>query len=94
MVDPGIGFGKDLAGNLRLIKHIAQFKSLGVPVLLGHSRKSFLGQLLNAEVHAREQGTDAVTAWACLEGADFVRVHDVRRACEIRTTVQAIGNAP
>jgi len=93
VVDPGIGFGKDLAGNLSLIKHIHQFKSLGVPVLLGHSRKTFLGQLLDAQVHEREQGNDAVTAWACLESVDFVRVHDVKRACQVRTTLAAIGNA-
>lgn len=93
VLDPGIGFGKDLAGNLSLIKHIHQFKSLGVPVLLGHSRKTFLGQLLDAQVHEREQGNDAVTAWACLEDVDFVRVHDVKRACQVRTTLAAIGNA-
>ncbi len=90
IVDPGIGFGKALDGNLSLIRRIAEFKSIGVPVLLGHSRKSFLGTLLETEVDNREEGTDAVTAWATLEGVDMVRVHDASRARHVRTVLQAI----
>lgn len=90
IVDPGLGFGKDRAGNLSLIKHIAEFRSLGTPVLLGHSRKSFIGQTLAAEVDQREEGTDGVTAWAVLQGVDIVRVHDVRHAARIRAMMHAI----
>lgn len=93
LVDPGIGFGKDLEGNLGLVRSIAEFRSLGVPVVLGHSRKSFIGTLLGAPENDREEGTDAVSAWAVLEGADVLRVHDVKRAVRIRDTLLAIRDA-
>lgn len=93
IVDPGIGFGKDLAGNLSLIKHIREFRSLGVPVLLAHSRKSFLGNLLDLPVTDREEATDAVTAWAAMEKTEMVRVHDVAHARRIRTVMNAIMDA-
>lgn len=90
LIDPGIGFGKDRAGNLSLVKHIAEFRALGVPVVLGHSRKSFIGQTLETTVDQREEGTDAVTAWAVLQGVDVVRVHDVQHARRIRAMMRAI----
>jgi len=93
VVDPGIGFGKDLAGNLSLIKHIADFRSLGAAVMLGHSRKSFIGLTLEAPVDDREEGTDAVSAWAALEGVDIIRVHDVKRAARVRAMLRAIQDA-
>jgi dihydropteroate synthase len=93
LVDPGIGFGKDLQGNLRLIRAIGEFSSLGVPVVLGHSRKSFLGAILDTPVGEREEGTDAVSAWALLQGVDVLRVHDVKRACRVRETLLAIRGA-
>ncbi len=80
VVDPGVGFGKSLEGNLILIKHIREFSSLGLPVMLGHSRKSFIGKVLDLEVREREEGTDAVTSWAAIQNVDIVRVHDVGRA--------------
>jgi len=93
VVDPGIGFGKDLAGNLSLIKHIADFRSLGAAVMLGHSRKSFIGLTLEAPVDDREEGTDADSAWAALEGVDIIRVHDVKRAARVRAMLRAIQDA-
>jgi len=89
IVDPGIGFGKDLEGNLNLIKHIQEFSSLGMPVMLGHSRKSFIGKVLDSEVQEREEGTDAVTSWAAIQGVDIVRVHNVSRA---KKTIEMINS--
>lgn len=90
LADPGIGFGKNLAGNLRLIRHIGEFASLEVPLVLGHSRKSFIGAALGAPVHERQEGTDAVSAWAAIQGVQVLRVHDVRRTCRIRDMILAI----
>ncbi len=90
MIDPGIGFGKDLEGNLSLLRQLADFNSIGVPILLGHSRKRFIGQLTDTEVDERETGTDAVTAWAALEKIQLVRVHNVRHAQQIRSVLRAI----
>ena len=89
IVDPGIGFGKGLEGNLSLIKHIKEFSSLGLPVMLGHSRKSFIGKVLDSEVHNREEGTDAVTSWAAMQQVDIVRVHSVNRA---KKTIEMINS--
>lgn len=89
IVDPGIGFGKDLEGNLSLIKHISEFSSLGLPVMLGHSRKSFIDKMLDLVVREREEGTDAVTAWAAMQKVDIVRVHNVSRA---KRTIQMIDS--
>ena len=93
VVDPGIGFGKDLSGNLSLLRHVAAFRSLAVPVMLGYSRKSFIGGILNVEVDQREEGTDAVTAWATLNGVDIVRVHDVLHATRIRKVLKTIATS-
>jgi len=93
VIDPGIGFGKDLAGNLSLIKHIGEFRSLGAALMLGHSRKSFIGLTLEAPVDEREEGTDAVSAWAMLEGVDIIRVHDVKRAARVRAMLKAIKDS-
>ncbi len=91
LIDPGIGlFGKDREGNLRLIHHIAQFKSLGMPVVLGHSRKAFIGQVLDTPVPGRQEGTDAVSAWAVTQGVDVLRVHDVLHTKRIRDMMNAI----
>ncbi len=90
VVDPGIGFGKDLQGNLQILNHIAEFSSLKVPVLLGHSRKSFIGSILDAPVDSRGAGTDAVSAWATIKGVDILRVHDVQHACDIRRVIRSV----
>lgn len=91
VVDPGIGFGKSVEGNLRLIGRLEAFLETGYPVLLGPSRKSFIGEVLEVPVEERVEGTIA----ACLEGlergARIFRVHDVRevrRALDLATAVR------
>jgi len=76
-VDPGIGFGKTAEHNLELLRALSRFRELGSPVLVGASRKSFIGKVLGAEVDERLEGTLAVSALAAAAGADIVRVHDV-----------------
>jgi dihydropteroate synthase len=78
IVDPGVGFGKTLEHNLTILKNIPAFKQHGCPVLLGHSRKSFLGQLLGMPVEERDWPTAMVSAVAAGQGADILRVHQVR----------------
>ncbi|MEN8136690.1 MAG: dihydropteroate synthase [Thermodesulfobacteriota bacterium] len=87
IVDPGIGFGKTLEHNLTILKHLDQFKSLGCQVLLGHSRKAFIGKILGCEVDNRDTATAIVSALSCLKNIDIIRVHDVDK------TVQAIKMA-
>ncbi|MEK6747826.1 MAG: dihydropteroate synthase [Pseudomonadota bacterium] len=78
ILDPGFGFGKTVAHNLTLLKHLSELCALGFPVLVGLSRKSMLGALLNAPVEDRLYGTVALTTMAVAAGARIVRVHDVR----------------
>jgi dihydropteroate synthase len=91
LVDPGLGFGKTLAHNLALQRHLDALHALGRPVLLGPSRKSFLGALLDAPVDARLEGTLAACVAAVLAGAAALRVHDVgptRRAVRVATAIR------
>lgn len=98
MIDPGIGFGKRFEDNLRLLGAIDQLVSLGFPVLIGASRKAFLGRLLEAmnarggaaEPNDRLHGSLACAAWAMLAGAAMVRVHDVRPTVDLLATLRAI----
>ncbi len=78
ILDPGIGFGKRLEHNLAVVRAIPAFTELGPPVLIGLSRKSFLGEILNVEVTDRLVGTIAANAIAIRNGADIIRVHDVK----------------
>jgi dihydropteroate synthase len=78
IVDPGIGFGKTADDNLVILRHLERFKSLGQPLLVGTSRKSFIGRILGGLPPGdRLEGTAATVAAAVLRGADIVRVHDV-----------------
>jgi dihydropteroate synthase len=79
IIDPGIGFGKSLEQNLELVNRLAELKRLGKPVLLGTSRKSMIGLVLDLPVDKRLEGNLAVTAIGIANGADMVRVHDVRQ---------------
>ena len=90
MVDPGIGFGKGLEHNLELINRLEEFKSIGVPILIGVSRKSFIGKILETPVEARLEGTAAAVAASILHGADIVRVHDVREMRRVALVVDAV----
>lgn len=78
IVDPGIGFGKTLEHNLAILRNIPAFQQHGCPVLIGHSRKSFLGQLLGLPVAERDLATAIVSDFAERSGADIVRVHQVK----------------
>jgi dihydropteroate synthase len=79
VVDPGIGFGKSAAGNLVLLRRLGDFAALGYPVLVGASRKSFIGKLLGGlDPEERLEGSLAAAVAAVLAGADLLRVHDVR----------------
>lgn len=78
VLDPGIGFGKDLQGNLELLRRLREITCLGRPILVGVSRKSCIGAVIGRDVHERLFGTAAATAVAIINGASLVRVHDVR----------------
>jgi dihydropteroate synthase len=77
ILDPGIGFGKTVAHNLELIRRLDEIRALGFPVLLGPSRKSFIGYTLDLPPDQRVEGTAAAVAVGITRGADIVRVHDV-----------------
>jgi dihydropteroate synthase len=87
-IDPGIGFGKTLEHNLQLIKNIKELKSLGCPILLGASRKSFIQDISNIKKDKRLPGTIAANTYALLNGANILRVHDVE---ETRLTLEIIN---
>lgn len=90
MVDPGLGFGKTREENLQLLRELASFKSLGCPILLGASRKTFIGQTLNLEVQERVEGSLAAVAIGIMNGADMVRVHDVRESKRVAMMTDAV----
>ena len=82
LLDPGIGFGKRTEHNLEILRRLEELRSLGRPVVVGTSRKSFIGHVLGREVGARRDGTSATVAAAVLRGADMIRVHDVREMAD------------
>ena len=90
LVDPGIGFGKTTEDNLKIINRISEFKILGKPVVLGPSRKSFIGNVLNLDVKERLEGTLATVAYAVLNDVNIIRVHDVVEARRIIDMIKAI----
>ncbi len=90
-IDPGIGFGKTLEHNLAILHDIRAFHHLGVPVLVGPSRKRFIGTLTDTEVDDRIEGTAGVVAWCAAEGVDIVRVHDVKEMTRVVRVVDAIA---
>ena len=91
IIDPGIGFGKSVPeGNLRIIKNLATLRQLGKPILVGLSRKAFIGHVLDLGVDDREEGTAAAIALAVNNGAHIVRVHDVKKMKRVVKMVDAI----
>lgn len=90
VVDPGIGFGKTVDHNLIILKRLAEFRKLGKPILIGPSRKSFIGKVLDEPVEDRLEGTLAAVALAAWQGADIIRVHDVRAAKKVSRMVSAV----
>ncbi|MFH1014125.1 MAG: dihydropteroate synthase [Thermoplasmatota archaeon] len=93
IIDPGIGFGKTVEHNLQILKHLGEFKNLGCPVLVGPSRKSFIGVITDLSVKERLDGTLAAVAVAVMNGANIVRVHDVKECKRAVQVVDAIRGA-
>ncbi len=89
-IDPGIGFGKTLSHNLEILRRLKEFKKLQKKILIGVSRKSFIGQVLNAAPEERFEGSIAGSLWAIFQGADIVRVHDVLAMDRARKVIEAI----
>lgn len=92
ILDPGIGFGKTMQQNLEILKKLYEFKGMGYPLLIGTSRKNFIGALLNVSVQERLYGTLATLAVAIMNGANIIRVHDVKAAVHVATICDAIRN--
>lgn len=90
VLDPGIGFGKTREHNLQLLKGIPALCEPGFPILIGTSRKSFIGTTLDAPVDERLEGTAATVAWAVAQGASIVRVHDVKEMVRVVRMTEAI----
>lgn len=90
IIDPGIGFGKTVEDNLLIIKNLHEFRILGKPILLGTSRKSFIGKILNTVVEDRLEGTLSSTAIGVLNGAHIIRSHDVHQAKKAIVVADAI----
>lgn len=91
MVDPGIGFGKTVDHNLEILRRLEEFKALGYPLVLGTSRKRFIGSVLDRGVTERLMGTAATVAFAIARGVDMVRVHDVARMVEVVRMADAVA---
>jgi dihydropteroate synthase len=90
IIDPGFGFGKTLQHNLQLLQSLAEFKSLGVPLLVGMSRKGMIGTILDKPVDQRLYGSVSSAVIAAMLGADIVRVHDVPETLDAIAMVNAL----
>jgi len=93
ILDPGIGFGKTVEQNLALLNRLNEIRALGFPLLLGPSRKSFIGYTLNLPPHQRAEGTAAAVAVGIVRGADILRVHDVEAMTRVARMTDAIVRA-
>lgn len=93
ILDPGVGFGKTVAQNLEIIRRLGELKLLGMPILLGTSRKSVIGHVLNLPVDQRLEGTAATVAIGIANGADIVRVHDVAQMVRVARMSDAVIRA-
>jgi dihydropteroate synthase len=90
IIDPGIGFGKSMAQNMQIINELDRFKALGYPILLGPSRKSFIGYTLDLPPEERVEGTAVTVAIGIDRGADIIRVHDVKEMVRVAKMTDAI----
>jgi len=93
MVDPGIGFGKTVTDNMRLIRYLHEFKVLGRPILIGPSRKAFIGKVIGGTPQERVEGTAAVVTAAVLNGGNVIRVHDVSIMKKVAAMADAVSRA-
>lgn len=90
VIDPGIGFGKTAEHNLTILKNLPRFKELGYPVLIGASRKSFIGKVLEKGPEGRLAGSLAVATLAALRGANIIRTHDVSQTADCLRMIEVI----
>ncbi len=92
LIDPGIGFGKNLkhAHNLEILRRLDEFRCLNKPILIGTSRKTFIGKVLDLPEDDRIEGTAATVTWAIAHGADVIRVHDVKAMRRVARMTDAI----
>jgi dihydropteroate synthase len=93
VVDPGLGFGKSARGNLAILRRLPTLARVGRPILIGASRKSFVGSVLDLPVDERLEGSLAVAAYACARGAHVIRAHDVRATVRVVRMIDAIRAA-
>jgi len=93
LLDPGFGFGKNLNHNYQLLARLAEFHHFGLPLLVGMSRKSMVGQLLHVSPEQRVTGSVACAVIAAMQGAQIVRVHDVKETVEAMRVVEATLSA-
>lgn len=93
IIDPGIGFGKRVEDNLKIIKSLRDLKTFGMPILIGTSMKAFIGKVTASPLEGRVEGTLASIAIAVWNGADIVRVHDVKKTRKVVSLVDAIKKA-
>ncbi len=91
IIDPGIGFGKTTRHNLLIIKNLKKFKSLKKPILIGPSRKRFIGEVLDLPLEERLEGTLGAIAVALLNGAEIIRVHNVKEVKRVVKIIEAIS---
>ncbi|TLY31100.1 MAG: dihydropteroate synthase [Ignavibacteria bacterium] len=92
-IDPGIGFGKSPSHNVEIIRRLGELGRLGHPVLVGPSRKSFIGKILDLPVEERLEGTAAAVAASVMNGANIVRVHDVKQMLRVTRIADAIARS-
>lgn len=90
IIDPGIGFGKTYEQNVKVMKHLDELQKLGYPILLGTSRKSMIGNLLDLPVEERDEGTMATSVYGYMKGCSYFRVHDVKGNYRALKTVYGI----
>ena len=90
VIDPGIGFGKTVKDNFEIIQKLDRFKKLNCPLLIGVSRKSFIGKVIDADEMDRQMGTASAVAVAILNGAHIVRVHDVAQMVQVSRIADGI----
>jgi dihydropteroate synthase len=93
IVDPGVGFGKDVEQNLRVLARVRELKVLGKPILIGPSRKSFIGKTLGLEVEDRLEGSLATIAYAMGQGVNVVRMHQVKESVRVAKLMNALMEA-
>jgi dihydropteroate synthase len=93
ILDPGIGFGKRHIDNLLILKNLDILREIGYPILMGLSRKSFLGRILDNEVEDRLAGSLAANAWCAIQGVEILRVHDVAETVDMVRVLSAIQEA-